>query len=119
MDEAALMGAMGLCVRARAAVFGEEGCLKAVAGQSCGVLLVDESASAATKEKYRRACVRAQTPMAFLPENLLYRATGRPGMAMAVNRGGLADKIVNLLSAKVPEAQPMKSANDCGGASVE
>ncbi len=119
MDEAALMGAMGLCVRARAAVFGEEGCLKAVSGRSCGVLLVDESASEATKEKYRRVCMRTLTPMAYLPKDLLYRATGRPGMAMAVNRSGLADKIVNLLSAKVPEAQPMKSANDCGGASVE
>lgn len=104
MDEAALMGAMGLCVRARAAVFGEDGCLKAVANQKCGVLLVDEGASEATKEKYRRVCARAQTPMAYLMEDQLYRATGRPGVAMAVNRGGLADKIVNLLSAKAPGA---------------
>lgn len=119
MNEAALMGAMGLCVRARAAAFGEDGCLKAVRGGKCGVLLLDEGASRATADKYRGACAHAGVPMGMLKEGLLLQATGRPGMAMAVNKGGLADKIVSLLSATVPEAQPMKSANICGGASVE
>lgn len=119
MNEAALAGAMGLCVRARAAVFGEDGCLKAVRGGQCGALLVDESASRATVDKYRGVCARAGVPMGLLREGLLLQATGRPGMAMAIYKGGLADKIVNLLSAQAPEAQPMKSANICGGASVE
>ena len=119
MDENRLRGMMGLSVRARQAVFGEDGCLKAVRGGTCGVLLVEESASQATKEKYSGACEHADVKMFFIPDGLLEDATGRPGRAMAVRPGGLADQIVKLLSDKKPTDQPMKSANHCGGASVE
>ena len=41
------------------------------------------------------------------------------GMAMAVARGGLAGQIVNLIPGVKRDNQPMKSANNGGGASVE
>lgn len=109
---------MGLCVRARQAVFGEDGCLKAIRQGSCGVLLLDGGASRATRDKYHSACMHAGVPLGVLPEGLLFEATGRPGVAMAVSPGGLAEQIRRILPATSPD-QPMKSANKCGGASVE
>lgn len=110
---------MGLCVRARQAVFGEDGCMKTIRAGSCGVVLVDGGASSATKNKYLGVCSNAGVRMAIIPENLLAEATGRPGIAMAVLSGGLAEQIVRILPAVDREGQPMKSANKCGGASVE
>ena len=117
MDEARLKrmrGLMGLCVRARQAVFGEDGCLKSIRVGQCGALILDEGASAATRAKYRSACERAGTTVIELPEGLLYEATGRPGVAMAVNQGGLADQLIGLVDIETNE-----SANHGGGASVE
>lgn len=114
-----LRGLMGLCVRARQATFGEDGCLKQIRTAQCGVLLLDSGASAATQDKYRGACEHAGVRLIRLPEGLLHEATGKPGVAMAVARGGLANQITNLLTAQQPGVQPMKSVNNCGGASVE
>ena len=41
MDEKRLRGLMGLCVRAGQAVFGEDGCRKAISTGECGILLTD------------------------------------------------------------------------------
>ncbi len=98
MDENKLRGLMGLCVRARQATFGEDGCLKLARGGQCGALLVDSGASKATRDKYAGVCERTGTPMMMLPPGLLGEATGRPGMAMAVQKGGLAQQIAILLS---------------------
>ena len=117
MDEAKrkrMQGLMGLCVRARQAVFGEDGCLKAVRTGQCGALLLDAGASAATKEKYRGACQRASVQLIELPEGLLSEATGRPGVAMAVHQGGLADQLTGLIKDETNEY-----VNHGGGASVE
>ena len=119
MDEARLRGLMGLCVRARQAVFGEDGCMKAIRTGSCHLLLLDGGASDATKKKYRSACENAGVLMGEIPENLMLEATSRPGVAMAVTQEGLARQMIRLLWPEGPEAQPMKSANNCGGASVE
>ena len=111
---ARIRGLMGLCVRARQAVFGEDGCLKAIRAGQCGALLMDAGASRATKEKYRAACGRTETPLIELPEDMIDEATGRPGVAMAVNKGGLADQLIGLMKITTNE-----SANHGGGASVE
>lgn len=123
-----LRGLMGLCVRARQSVFGEDGCLKTIRNGNCGVLLLCEGASAATQDKYRGACEHADVALVMLPAGLLQEATGKPGVAMAVAQGGLADQIRQLLSGK-PSApaetgrarrkKPTKSVNNRGGASVE
>lgn len=118
MDENKLRGLMGLCVRARQAVFGEDGCMKTIRAGNCGVLLLDSGASRATREKYHSVCRNAGVVLIETPEGLLHEATGRPGVAMAVNKGGLAEQIKRVLPAET-SGQPMKSANKCGGASVE
>ena len=109
-----VQGLMGLCVRARQAVFGEDGCMKSIRSGQCGALLLDAGASATTKEKYRGACERAEVAFIELPEGLLLDATGRPGVAMAVQKGGFSDQLIGLTRYETNEY-----ANHGGGASVE
>ena len=107
-----LRGLMGLCVRARQAVFGEDGCMKTIRGGNCGVLLLDSGASRATQDKYRGVCENADTPMELLPEGLLHEATGKPGVAMAILKGGFANQVQQMM-------KPTNTVKHSGGASVE
>ena len=111
-QENKLRGLMGLCVRARQAVFGEDGCMKTIRGGNCGVLLLDSGASQATRDKYRGVCANANTPMAELPAGLLHEATGKPGVAMAILKGGFANQVQQTM-------KPTNTVNHSGGASVE
>ena len=111
-QENKLRGLMGLCVRARQAVFGEDGCMKTIRGGNCGVLLLDSGASAATQDKYRGVCKNAGVPLVELPEGLLHEATGKPGMAMAILKGGFANQVQQMM-------KPTNTVNHSGGASVE
>ena len=111
-QENKLRGLMGLCVRARQAVFGEDGCMKTIRGGNCGVLLLDSGASKATRDKYRGVCENANTPLVELPEGLLYEATGKPGVAMAILQGGFAKQVQQIMSST-------DTVKHSGGASVE
>ena len=119
MDEKKLRGLIGLCTRAGLGVFGEDGCLKAVRSRQCAVLLVDSAASAATREKYEAACRNAGVRMALLPEGLPGDAAGRPGKAMAVRPGGLAEQLISLLPVEGNHTEPRDADLISGGASVE
>ena len=119
-----LRGLMGLCVRARQAVFGEDGCLKTIRAGNCGVLLLDEGASSATQDKYHGACEHAGVALVQLPSGMLHEATGKPGVAMAVLKGGLADQMRQQLSFPAENTVVRKKKhnnlpNHSGGASVE
>ena len=92
-----IRGLMGLSVRAGQAVFGQDGCMKALRGGECGALLLDGAISGAAREKYLGVCERMEVRAAVLPENLIWEATGRPGMAMAIRRGTLAERIAECL----------------------
>ena len=107
-----LRGLMGLCVRARQAVFGEDGCMKTIRGGNCGVLLLDSGASQATRDKYRGVCANANTPMVELPQGLLHEATGKPGVAMAILKGGFANQVQQM-------TRSTDTVKHSGGASVE
>ena len=111
-QENKLRGLMGLCVRARQAVFGEDGCMKTIRAGNCGALLLDSGASKATQDKYRSVCENADTLLVELPEGLLHEATGKPGVAMAILRGGFAGQIQHMI-------KPTNTVNHSGGASVE
>ena len=93
MDERRLKGLMGLCVRARQAVFGEDGCRKAISAGQCGILLADGDMSPNTRKRYEELCTRADTEMRMLPPGLLAEATGKPGAAMAVMKGSFTEQI--------------------------
>lgn len=98
MDERRLKGLMGLCVRAGAGVFGEEGCRKALTKGEAVLLLLDESASASTQKRYEQLCRQAGIRLQMLPEGLLQSATGKPGVAMAVRNGSFATQMIGCLS---------------------
>ena len=119
MDENKLRGLMGLCVRARQATFGMDGCLQAVRAQKAGVVVLDASASEGTRQKYESACAYHGVPLVCVPKGLLQEATGRAGVAMTVAPGGLADQIRSLSEPQSSEVQQMKTEIHCGGASVE
>ena len=97
MDERRMKGLMGLCVRAGQAVFGEDGCRRAVAGGQCGILLADGRISGNSRKRYEELCERTGTRMAVLPEGLLEEATGKPGAAMAVKQGSFAEQMIRCL----------------------
>ena len=116
MDEARIRGLMGLCVRARMAVFGEDGCLKSIRSGTCALMLLDSGASRATREKYRTVCAHGGVPLRLLPAGLMGSATGRPGVAMAVLPGGICQQLLTLL----PETEDIQESDSiCGGASIE
>jgi len=98
MNKNRLSGLMGLCVRARQASFGEEGCRKAIQSGQSTLLLVDGGASANTLKRYQDLCERAGVRMEVLPEGQMASATGRPGMAMAVLKGPLAYGMISVLN---------------------
>ena len=86
--------------------------MKTIRGGNCGVLLLDSGASPATQDKYRGVCANAGTPLAELPEGLLHEATGKPGVAMAILKGGFANQVQQMM-------KPTNTVNHSGGASVE
>ena len=99
MDEKRLRGLMGLCVRAGQAVFGEDGCRKAITNGECGILLADAEMSGNTRKRYEGLCEWTGTKMATIPAGLLEEATGRPGTAMAVKKGNFAEQISECFAA--------------------
>jgi ribosomal protein L7Ae-like RNA K-turn-binding protein len=97
MDEKRLKGLMGICVRSGQAVFGEDGCRKAISRGECGILLLDGGASENTAKRYETQCRGKKIPFAVLPEGLLEAATGRTCMAMAVRKGPLLEQVTGCL----------------------
>ena len=98
MDERRMKGLMGLCVRAGQAVFGEEGCRKAIMNGKCGILLADRDISDNSRERYEEMCRMTGTRMEMLPSGMLGEATGKPGVAMAVRSGSFSEQIIRLFS---------------------
>ena len=97
MNERRMKGLMGLCVRAGEAVFGEDGCRKAIAGGQCGFLLADGNISMNSRKRYMELCERTGTRMVLLPPGLLAEATGKPGAAMAVKKGPFSEQMISCL----------------------
>ncbi len=98
MNEKRLKGILGLSVRAGQAVFGEEGCRKALQSNG-GVLLLDGDASGNTRKRYEEICRRTGHRMAVLPPGFLAEATGKPGAAVYVKDGSFYNQIIGCLDA--------------------
>ena len=116
-------GFLGLAVRARQAVFGEDGCRKLIRAGGCALLVLDARASQAARDRYEGLCARAGVPLLRLSENQLFEATGRPGIAMALNRGSNADELLRLTAEDTAGQAPAETNQDIkapiGGACVE
>ena len=92
-----MRGLLGLSVRAGQAMFGQGGCLTWIRSGACALLLLDSEASGNTMDLYRRACREHDVPLGILPCGLLEKATGRPGVAVALKAGGLTDQLLKLV----------------------
>lgn len=94
---AKLEGLLGISLRAGQAIFGEDSCMKALRGNQCDALVMDEAISDTVRRKYEGVCERAGTVCSVLPEGTIENATGKPGMAMAIRKGSLGKQIADLL----------------------
>ena len=114
-------GLLGLCVRAGQASFGEDGCLGAIRGGKCGLLILDGDASDNARKRYTDACRYYQVPLAVTEAGLVESATGKKGrIAAAIAKGGFADKLRTTIGGEIPGLSIQEeTANNCGGASVE
>ena len=118
-----IKGILGLCVRAGQAVFGEESCRKSISAGQCGAVLLDNGASQNTQKRYEELCRFSEVPLIMLPENLLGEATGKPGVAMAVRKGTLAERVIRCYSDSdddmTTKTTKMYDAEKAGGTNVE
>ena len=64
MTDTKAHGLLGLCVRAGQASFGEDGCLGAIRGGKCGLLILDGGASDNARKRYTDAMPRRKTRIA-------------------------------------------------------
>lgn len=120
MSQEKARGMLGLCARAGQLAFGEDGCLGAIRTGKCGVLILDQSASANARKRYTDACRTHRVPLALASPGLVEQSTGKRGrIAAAVYKGGFADQLRTTLGAQVPGQTIEETANNCGGASVE
>ena len=103
MNEQRLRGLMGLCVRAGQGVFGEDSCLKTLRSGQAGILLLDSGISENADAKYSQICRREGIPFCRIPEGMILDAAGKPGMAMAVRKGGFAEQIASCIDGESPE----------------
>lgn len=109
------------CACGRTGVLGEDGCLGAIRGGKCGLLILDGDASDNARKRYTDACRYYQVPLAVTEAGLVESATGKKGrIAAAIAKGGFADKLRTTLGGEIPGLSIQEeTANNCGGASVE
>ena len=96
MNEQRMNGMMGLALRARQAVTGTDACSMMIEARKCGLLLLDESAGIHTRKRFESLCERTGTRIVIIPEGLLEKATGSPGVTMAIRNGSFADQVTKL-----------------------
>ena len=63
-EEDKARGLLGLCARAGQIAFGEDGCLGAIRTGKCGLLILDQGASANARKRYTDACRYYRVPLA-------------------------------------------------------
>lgn len=97
-----LAGYIGLAVRAGLAVTGEGACVAAIRAGKAAVAMLDSSASENAVKRFTDACAHHRVPLVKLPPELMQKAAGKPGrMAMVLNPGGLASKVLECMEKNV------------------
>lgn len=108
-----LHDAIGLCQKAGRCRTGAYATEKAVHEGAARLLLIDKSASAATRGRYERLC--AGCGVALLPVDGLGAAAGRPGhIVAAVTDEGFARMIRRAAQPPAPQGAPAPIPNDRG-----
>ncbi len=111
MMEQKWMGFLGLCMRARQLIGGQEKCVEAIRKESVGVVLLDETASPNTQKRVTDACKTHPVPMMMMSDGDIGQAIGKDGcMVVAIPKGNMADKIVSLLSTNNQDMTDLKQS---------
>ena len=117
-----LLGLMGLAMRAGQVTLGANLALGVIKSGKAALVLIDEEASENTRKKLTDACAYRAVPIFTLPHGLIDDACGKDSRyAAALNSGGLADKIRQLLISQgnPDQIDQTKLSQTRGGASVK
>ena len=99
MDEQKIRGILGLCMRAGKLKTGTDIVEQTVKRGGAHLALVDEGMAPRGRKAIADACAYANCPVAFVREDLLGDAIGKPGrMAACVMDAGFAGKLMTYLS---------------------
>ena len=89
---------LGLAARAGQVVSGGERCEKGILAHTIALLLIDESVSGKTLDRFTSLCAAKNIPLRKIGAGALGAAIGKENrMIVAVRRGPLADQMITLL----------------------
>lgn len=92
-SDQALVGLLGLGMRAGQVVSGEGACVTAIRSGKAALVLLDAASSQNARKRFTDACTHHDVPLYILPEDVVGNAIGKPGrMALVLAPGGLAEK---------------------------
>lgn len=97
MDERALVGLVGLAMRAGQLLLGTGRVVDQLRAGTNLVVLMDSQVASNTHKRVGDACSAHQCPLYLLPGGFLESALGRPGaMVAGLKPGGIREKIVTV-----------------------
>lgn len=95
MDDAALIGMLGLAMRAGQLLVGTGRVVDQLRARGDLVVLMDDGAAQNTQKRVSDVCTTYQKAWLPLPAGLLESALGKPGIMVAgLKPGGIREKIV-------------------------
>ena len=98
-----LKGILGLCGRAGQITLGQDACVDAVRSETAALVLMDESSAPTTRKRFSDSCASHHVPLYSAPSGMIAQALGKDGrMTVAVKRGRMARKLLELLRDDVP-----------------
>ena len=99
MEQTRLFNSLGLCRRAGKCQSGDFAASRAVESGKAKLMLLEQAAAEATKDKYAALCTRHSVPLVLVPE--VGKAIGKPGhIVMAVTDAGFARMIQDALASE-------------------
>jgi ribosomal protein L7Ae-like RNA K-turn-binding protein len=100
-----LSGFLGLCGRAGQTTLGQGACVEAVRSDTAALALMDEGSGPATRKRFIDSCSSHGVPLYLVPQGAIGQALGKSGrMTVTIRRGGMAQKLLDLLKDSVPLA---------------
>ena len=102
-----LHGFLGLCGRAGQTTLGQDACVDAVRRETAALVLMDEGSAPTTRKRFTDSCFSHRVPLYGVPRGMIAQALGKDGrMTVAVKRGGMAQKLLELLKDETPISGP-------------
>ena len=77
--------------------------MDAVRSETAALLLMDESSAPTTRKRFSDSCASHRVPLYSVPRGMIAQALGKDGrMTVAVKRGRMAQKLLDILREEVP-----------------